>query len=183
MDRTNTIDEPIKRNKLPLFGMRRRPKMSKGKSAFMKNDIALFARLYISCQNREGNLDEFFRHENQACPPALSDVGKLHLGNKTQLLECLEGVAEFQSDAPAAISVVLDGAVIVKMLKPGTAKTFEEYAQKVFIPYIKEKLHGVSRLDLVWNNYKDGSLKTATREKRGKGVQRRVASTTAITGN
>ena len=38
-------------------------------------------------------LDEFFRHENQACPPALSDAGKLHLGSKSQLLECLEGVA------------------------------------------------------------------------------------------
>lgn len=139
----------------------------------MKNDMALFAGLYISCQNREGNLDEFFRHENQACPPALSDAGKLHVGNKSQLLECLEGVAESQADAPAVTSVVLDSTVIVQMLKPGTAKTFKEHAHQVFIPYIKGKLHGASRLDLVWDNYKDGSLKTATREKRGKGATAR----------
>jgi len=183
IDRTKTIDEPIKRNKLPLFGTDRRPKAPKGKEASVKNDMALFARLYIGCQNRDGNLDEFFRHENQACPPALSDAGKLHLGSKSDLLVCLEGVAEAQSDAPAVTSVVLDGAVIVQMLKPGTAKTFEEYAHQVFIPYVEGQLRRASRLDLVWDSYKDGSLKTATREKRGKGVRRRVVSTAAIPGN
>lgn len=60
----------------------------------MKNDMALFVWLYIGCLNHDGNMDEFFHHENQACPPALSDAGKLHLGSKSQLLECLEGVAE-----------------------------------------------------------------------------------------
>jgi len=24
--------------------------------------------LYIGCQNRDGNLEKFFKHENQACP-------------------------------------------------------------------------------------------------------------------
>jgi len=79
INRTKTIDEPFKRNKLPLFTAERRPKTSRRKGASIKNDLALFARLYIGCQNRYGNVDEFFRHENQACPPALSDTGKLHL--------------------------------------------------------------------------------------------------------
>ena len=96
---------------------------------------------------------------------------------------CLESIAEAQSDAPAVTSVVLDGAVIVQMLKPGTAKTFEEYAHQVFIPYVEGQLRRASRLDLVWDSYKDGSLKMATREKRGKGVRRHVVSTAAIPGN
>ena len=33
----------------------------------------IFSRLYIECQNRDGNREKFFKHENQACPPALSD--------------------------------------------------------------------------------------------------------------
>ena len=47
-------------------------------------------------------------------------------------MTCLEGHAEPQSEAPTVTAVVLDGAVIVQMLKLGTAKAFEEYAQKVF---------------------------------------------------
>ena len=93
---------------------------------------------------------------------------QLHLGSESQLLECLEGVAGAQSNAPAVTSVVLDGAVIVPMLKPGTVKTFEEYAHQVVIPYVKGQLRGASRIDLVWDSYKDGSLKTATRKKQEK---------------
>jgi len=60
----------------------------------MKNDLTSFPRLYIDCQNRSENLDEFFRRENQAYPPDLSHVGRLHLGSKSDLLVCLERVAE-----------------------------------------------------------------------------------------
>ena len=179
--RTKTIDEPMKKGKLHLFGTHRRPKVPKRKEASVKNDMALFTRFYIDCQNCDGNLDEFFRHENQACTLALSDASKLHLGSKNQLLERLEGVAE--SDALAVTSVVLDGTIIMQMLKPGTANTFEEYAHQVFIPYVKGQLRGVSPFDLVWDSYKDGSLKMVIREKRGKGVRMRVVSTTAIPEN
>ena len=127
--------------------------------------MALSATLYISCQNCEGNLNKFFHHEDQVCNAVLVDEGKLYLGSKSQLLECFEGVAEAQSDAPAVTSVVLDGTVIVQMLRPGTAKIFEEYAHQVFIPYVKGKLHGASHLDLVRDSYKAGSLKMVTREK------------------
>ena len=114
------------------------------------------------------------RHENQQCPPALSDGGRLYLGSKSDLLVCLECHAEPQSEVPTVTAVVLDGAVIVQMLKPGTAKMFEEYAQQVFIPYVVRQLQHVSRLDLVWDSYRADSLKASTREQRGKGVRRRV---------
>ena len=131
----------------------------------------------------QGNLEEFFRHENQQCPPALSDGGRLYLGSKSDLLVCLEGHAEPQSEAPTVTAVVLDGAVIVQMLKPGTANTFEEYAQQVFIPYVVQQLQHVSRLDLVWDSYRADSLKASTREHRGKGVRRRVVDSAVIPGN
>ena len=79
VDRTKYIEEAIHRNKLPLFATKRGPKIPKGNQQVksLKNDVALLARLYIGCQNRDWNLEEFFRHENQQCPPALSDVGRL----------------------------------------------------------------------------------------------------------
>ena len=170
VDRTKSIEEAIHQNKLPLFATMRGPKIPKGNQQVksLKNDVALFARLYIDCQTRDGNLEEFFRHENQQCPPALSAGGRLYLGSKSDLLVCLEGHAEPQSEAPTVTAVVLDGAVIVQMLKPGTAKTFEEYTQQVFIPFVVRQLQHVYRLDLVWDSYRADSLKASTREQRGK---------------
>ena len=53
--------------------------------------------------------------------------------------------------SPYAICIVLDGAVIIQMMKPAAAKTFDEFAQQVFIPYISSRLRGVSHVDLVWD--------------------------------
>ena len=51
------------------------------------------------------------------------------------------------SEAPKVTNVVIDGAALVQMLKPGAAETFEEYAHQVFIPYISEQFRHVSRLE------------------------------------
>jgi len=48
----------------------------------LKNDRALFSRLYFASQTREGDVDEFFRHENQSTPPSLATVGQMHQGDK-----------------------------------------------------------------------------------------------------
>ena len=69
------------------------------------------------------------------------------------------------------------------MLKPATAKTFNEYAQEVFTPYILSKFQQTTRLDLVWDRYLPDSLKGTTRAKRGKGVRRRVVGGASIPGN
>ena len=57
VDRTKSIEEAIHRNKLPLFATKRGPKIPKGYQQVksLKNDVALFARLYIGCQTRDGN--------------------------------------------------------------------------------------------------------------------------------
>ena len=68
-------------------------------------------------------------------PPSSSDARGLHLGTKIVLLECLESTYEAQSEAPSVTNVVLNGASIIQMLKAGSAKTFEEYAHQVFLPY------------------------------------------------
>ena len=69
------------------------------------------------------------------------------------------------------------------MLRPGTAKTFQDYAADVFVPYITSQLQHVTRLDIIWDVYMPGSLKADTRSKRGKGVRRPVDPLSAIPGN
>ena len=51
------------------------------------------------------------------------------------------------------------------MLRPGTAKTFDDYAAKVFLPYITQQLLDVNRIDVVWDTYKADSLKATTRKR------------------
>lgn len=169
-DRQDQISiDTIHRNKLPLFSTpaSRASRASKGKQQLnsLKCDVEFFSQLYIGCQTRDGNLDEFFRHENQACPLSLSVTGKLHLGTKSDMLECLEGLSGAQSEAPNVTNVVIDGAVLVQMLKPGAAETFGEYVQRVFIPYISEQFRHVSRLDLVWDSYVVDYLKSNSQGK------------------
>ncbi|KAL8620123.1 hypothetical protein ACOMHN_052065 [Nucella lapillus] len=185
LDRTKAVDDPIPRNKLKVFSTSAPRSQSKGQQqlASVKNDRELFARMYIGCQTRDGNLEEFFRHENQACPPALSDSGSLCTGTKSDLLTCLEEVSDAKTETPVTTCIVLDGAAIIQMLKPAASKTFEEYAQQIIIPYMSTKLQTVSRLDLVWDTYLADSLKGSTRAKRGQGVRRRVVAAAAIPGN
>ena len=66
------------------------------------------------------------------------------------------------------------------MLHPGTAKTFQEYADFVFGPYISSQIDKTSRADMVWDVYLPDSLKGTTRQKRGKGVRRRASPSTTI---
>ena len=103
-DRTHSIHDPIKRNSLPLFRKCHHKQTSKQgkKIKVLQNNVALFGRLYISMQSRDGNLDDFFAHEIQSFPPSLSDLGALHLPNtKSHLLQCLDqpGQAEPPSTA------------------------------------------------------------------------------------
>ena len=142
----------------------------------LKNDCSLFSRLYISCQNRDGDLDTFFAHENQATPPSLSLEGKIRPSAKSDLLHCLELCEKQLLQAPKVDAIILDGAAVVHMLHPGTARTFQDYADTVFGSYILSQLQSANRVDIVWDVYMEDSLKATTREKRGKGVRRRVAT-------
>ncbi|KAL7395390.1 hypothetical protein ABVT39_015644 [Epinephelus coioides] len=102
---------------------------------------------------------------------------------KSDLLSCLEDVHSAYSDSPKVICTIVDGAAIIQMLKPTSVKTFDEYAQEIFIPYLNRKFGHVTRLDLVWDRYLSESLKAATRAKRGEGMQRRVVGSAPIPRN
>ena len=69
------------------------------------------------------------------------------------------------------------------MLNPVAAKTFQEYVNIVFAPYISTQLENFHKLDLVWDVYLPDSLKGTTRQKRGKSVRKRVAPSTVMPKN
>ena len=75
---------------------------------------------------------------------------------------------------------VLDGPAIVHSLPVKEATTFDDYSDMVFIPWTKQMLQNSDRIDIIWDVYKPGSLKECTREKRGRGVRRKVSGTTKL---
>ena len=44
---------------------------------------------------------------------------------------------------PKTTVLIQDGAVCIQMLKPQFCKTFQEYSEKVFLPYITKSLENV----------------------------------------
>ena len=100
-------------------------------------------------------MDEFLKHENQSYPPSLSQMAKLRTGKKSDLLHCLEEPNSVNNHclSPTVQVSIFDGAAIVNMLQPGTARTFDDYAKCVFIPYVTTQLQNLLRLDIIWDVY------------------------------
>jgi hypothetical protein len=187
LHQTKSILAPLPRNKFPLFSFKPATKSSRDilKLNQFKTDSELFSRLFIACQSRNGNLDEFFQHENQQCPPSLSQNGSLRLGSKSDLLDCLcksvNTVA--MKSVPDAEVVIFDGAAVVQMLRPQVCKTFQDYADMVVCPYLKTFFLTANRIDLVFDTYVSDSLKSATREKRGHGMRMHVSPSIKLPKN
>ena len=175
------LSDPIPRSKLVLFKNSQVVK-SKGKAqvSSLKKDCNLLSRLFISSAVRDPDLNEFFAHENQAAPPALSYEGQIRKGSKSDLINCLEKELSNQSQFKSVTALILDGAVIIHLLEPKTSDTYKDYFEKQFYPYIKQKLNYVERLDIVWDTYTEESLKEKAREQRGASERWKVTEKTKI---
>lgn len=178
--------DPIKKTKLQLFQLQKPSKSStlKQKVQSMKDDVSLFSRMYIACQNRGGDMENFFRHENHPYPPALAEHKVMRfIVNKSDLLDPLEKMCEAE-DVQAVDCRIIDGAALVQSLEPknayGKMTTFQDYIDNLFRPYILKRLLTTKRLDIVWDVYIDNSLKAQTRKNRGSGDTIKVAPSTTL---
>ena len=142
----------------------------------------MFSKLYIDCQSRSGDLDEFFTYENQGTPPSLSDMGRLYKGNKSEIVKYIYPKSNDEVPSPQSEVTILDGAAIVNMMEPNElVKTFEQYASQQFIHYIASQ-HG-DRIDVVGDEYHANSLKSMEHERRYRGMRRSITPSTNIPSN
>ena len=77
---------------------------------------------------RQGDLTEFFSHDNQPHPPSPAKGGVLRFGVKAGLLRCLESISSPKYTRPNIDGNDLEGSVLVNQIKPEKAKNFLEYA-------------------------------------------------------
>eukprot|EP00794_Sanderia_malayensis_P014494 gene14494-16001_t len=182
---TVPLTDTIKRNKLYIFDAVKGPKKQTTQIRNLKSDVNLFSRLFIACQNREGKLEDFFQHENQSFPPALSQNNELRSGNKANLLKYFEAKVDSatMSDIPAADIMIIDGAALINGLPPIRGTTFKQYASDKFLPFLGQKLRDVKRLDVVFDVYVKDSLKSTARSHRGEGSRKRVKDNYIVPAN
>lgn len=105
--------EPLKKNKYRLFNPKHKSESSKAQFANLKDNCNLFTRLFISCQSRQCDLQEFVEHEHKKFPPSLSQNGSLNTCVKSQLMSILETGHEMPNSVLTNDSLVIDGASLV----------------------------------------------------------------------
>ena len=97
MNGTKSLYDSISKNYLKLFRHRNDvtvPKKSQ-EINFLKSDCRLYGNLYIVCQARKGDLEEFFVHENHSYPLAISEHVKLQkCKDKSDFLGCIKEIHE-----------------------------------------------------------------------------------------
>jgi hypothetical protein len=143
----------------------------------LKHDLTLFTRLFSVTQTRNLDLDKFFSHENQSCPPSLSVRGEMRTAKrKAELMEVLESIAPPIAPPTSCDAVVFDGAAVIHSRSPQHGKTFQGYFELDFKPHITREAVkvGATRMDIVWDLYHEESTKIITRSGRGSGTRRQV---------
>ena len=137
-----SIHNTISKNTLPLFKRQQLKQISKVslKVTAVTSDHYLFSCLYIASQQHDGDLEEFFKHQNQLYPPSLSEFGNLQFGKKSDLIACVNKET-LSPPQPASYNVkVFDGAAIVHALPVLSVATFSEYADTKFLPFLENHL-------------------------------------------
>ena len=100
LQRKIPISDTTNKNKLHIFSTRTKVPSKKDeqlKSA--KDSVSLFSRLFIACQTREGDLDTLFAHENQPCPPTLSEKAEIRPAKaKSGVVDCILPSGNYPND-------------------------------------------------------------------------------------
>ena len=179
-------NDTVHKNNLPLLTSKsgKKPTKSTSKICNLQNDVNLFARMYISCQTRDSDMDAFFEHENHAWSLSLVSSGIMHQTSKSDLMECFESVVPKSEYVPDVDVKIVDSAALVHILDPNKSQfsvnSFHDYAQLVFFTFKERMLQDVVRMGIVWDSYREDSIKAQTQINYGSGNHLRVSNSTNI---
>lgn len=191
LERKVAFEDPIKKNSFIFFKCKKAVKRKPKKVQILKHSSSLFSQMYIATNTREGDLDLFFSHEVHAFPPSMAESEEvMYSSKKSEIIHCLEKAVS-ESNNPISVEqtmsydcLIVDGGALIHMLVPGRGiATFTDFKTMCFKKYIQCELRKVSSLHIVWDTYKEQSIKDATRSGRGTGVRIKVDSNVKIPGN
>ena len=173
---TNKVSfwEPLMQLKIKTFASTKKKLTLKSTNEKVDANRNLFGRLLIVANSREVNLRGVLAYELSPIPLSLAHCdGSLRKTTKSVLMSVLEEKvrvsARLQVEPQDMKSIhLIDGMTVVQMMKDGNASTFGELANKFYAISTEPLLqNGCDRVDVVFDQYRDMSIKSHERSRRG----------------
>ena len=122
--------------------------------------------MVLVATSRNLDMREVLKHHLGPLPWALSNCdGTLKKTNKSTLARHIESRVAPAESIPLPSACIIDGMSLVNKIR-GDNRTFGDIAESIFMIAIQSG-NASSRIDIVFDVYKDNSIKTAEREGRG----------------
>lgn len=165
---TKSLFDPIPRMKLKTFTSVKEKKQAKSshKETVLKADQRLFGQMLLISTKRHMDMQEVLRHPLGPLPWSLSNSdGTMKKTNKAALARELEKKVAPADKVPPPSACIIDGMCLPQKLH-GENTTFADLSSQAFDIAMRNG-DDSGRLDVVFDVYKDSSIKTAERMLRG----------------
>ena len=132
----------------------------------LKADRSLFGRIVVMAQSRDLQMTKILSHPLGPLPWALATPdGYLRKTNKATLAACLQKNVAPANTIPENVASIIDGMSLVQKVK-GNEATFGDIAKSVLSIALAEALNS-TRIDIVFDTYRQLSIKNSERTQRG----------------
>ena len=156
MRQDKTWAAPISRNNIPQMDQKRKKSAGlKSDMKRMKEDRTKMIQLLHAVHVGRGIDKGVFSHEISEHPPSITKNGVMYKGIKSDILDCIGGNIEACQTAESgnihADALVIDGPVLVHLIKPKQSVTFHDYIHRDIFAYINSHLRkpDIKRVDIV----------------------------------
>ena len=137
----------------------------KGREIQFSSQSEIFGKIALIAQSRSIDLQDIFRYPLGAVPYALADsMGTMIKTKKPDLLAELEKNTANVSSFPKSSCSIIDGTALVRKVKCA-GLTFDKAAVEIFNAALSSTT-GSNRVDIVFDVYKDESIKNVERNRR-----------------
>ena len=147
--------------------IRKKPgKQGAVKQVALKADRNLFGHMILVAQSRDLHLSDVLAHPLGPLPWGLANNdGSLRKTNKAALARELEKNVSPAEFIPKPSATIIDGMSLIQKMK-GNEKTFSQLAESAMLMVLHEGAES-ERIDVVFDVYRDTSIKNAERSNRG----------------
>ena len=168
-NRNSLFFDTLHKLQLKTFGsMNKKIVNVKGKELVLTVDRNLFAKMAVVAQSRNLNMKDVLRYELGPFPWSIATCdGSLRKTNKATLSNNLENMTVQAENVTENSSTIVDAmAIIQKTVGTVNGNTFSDIAKFLFHKILSEGTMS-NRIDVIFDTYKDLSIKNIERSRRG----------------
>ena len=164
---TTEFHDKMTKKRLKTFSdIRKKPSASISKTVVLQADRNLFAHMVLVAQSRNLHMSDVLSHPLGPLPWALANAdGTLRKTNKAVLAMELEKQVLPAETIPGPSATIIDGMSLIQKLQ-GNDWTFSRLAELALTQVLHEGVDS-HRIDVVFDVYREDSIKNAERENRG----------------